>query len=136
MSSHLSWHDFPQAGLYARASKWEDSEAQLVPLRARALKEGWESREYVDSGPESPQRDQLLADAKAGRIEVVLFHNMRAWCEDGLTATIDLLDELAFHGVSWLTLLEESSESVAMLRKLQKLAGKKGEKTCPKKLLQ
>lgn len=121
--------------IYVRADS--DPESQLAPLR-RSLREGWARlTEYVDAGRETTQRERLLADVRAGQLDVVLFSRLKHLCEDGFTATVDLLEELADNNVAWQALAEENLESCRMLRSLLRLAGRterKGDKkTCHSK---
>ena len=69
-----------RAGLYARVSTTghgQDVGLQLDELRAVALQRGWQSVEYVDEGisgtrESRPSLDRLMAEARAGRLDVVM----------------------------------------------------------------
>ena len=67
-----------KAALYARVSTGDQrSEPQLDALRAFATARGWSVTEYVDAGESGvkasrPALDRMLADARAGRVDVVV----------------------------------------------------------------
>jgi DNA invertase Pin-like site-specific DNA recombinase len=71
-----------RAALYARVStadKGQDTETQLMPLRRLVEARGWHPTEYVDegvSGSQSrrPALDRMMADVRAGKVDVVVVH--------------------------------------------------------------
>lgn len=103
--------------LYARVSTVDqDPELQLHELRELAAARGWTCREYIDHGVSGsrfrrPALDKLLAEAQAGRVELVvvwrldrlgrslldlvrLLHQFNAWsvgfisaCDQGMDTT-------------------------------------------------
>lgn len=66
-----------RAALYARVSTMDqDPELQLVELRQLAAQRGWTATEYIDHGVSGvrasrPALNRLLADAQAGRLDLV-----------------------------------------------------------------
>jgi DNA invertase Pin-like site-specific DNA recombinase len=67
-----------RAALYARVSTdLQTSDNQLLELRAHAERKGWTTAEYIDeaiSGTTAsrPALNRLMADAKAGRLDLVI----------------------------------------------------------------
>lgn len=99
----------PRAALYARVStKDQDPALQLRDLRALAEQRGWNVvQEYVDLGVSGvkesrPALDRMLADAQAGRLDVVA-----AWKLDRLGRSLQhllrVLDDLASWHVSFVS---------------------------------
>jgi len=66
-----------RAALYARVSTLDqDPELQLRELRELAIQRGWKASEYIDHGVSGahfkrPGLDRLLADAQAGKLDLV-----------------------------------------------------------------
>lgn len=100
-----------RAAVYARVSTSDQTaENQLIELRQYAAARGWAIREYVDAGVSGakdrrPALDQLVADARRRRFDVVL-----VWRLDRLGRSIShlvaLLDELQAIGVGFVSLGE------------------------------
>ena len=100
-----------KAAIYARVSTLDqEPENQLQELRRYAQARGWTAVEYVDRGVSGakdrrPALDQLLADAKRRRFDVVV-----CWRLDrlgrNLKHLITLLDELQALGVAFVSLAE------------------------------
>jgi DNA invertase Pin-like site-specific DNA recombinase len=100
-----------RAGIYARVSTVDQTcENQLLELRRYAEARGWTPVEYVDRGVSGakdrrPALDQLLADAKRRRFDVLV-----CWRLDrlgrNLRHLILLLDELHAVGIGFVTLGE------------------------------
>lgn len=100
-----------RAAIYARVSALDqEPENQLQELRRYVEARGWPATEYVDRGVSGakdrrPALDQLLADAKRRRIDVVV-----CWRLDRLGRSlkhlITLLDELQSLGVAFVSLAE------------------------------
>ena len=100
-----------KAAIYARVSTVDQQpENQLVELRHYVEARGWTAVEYVDRGVSGakdrrPALDQLLADAKRRRFDVLV-----CWRLDRLGRSlkhlITLLDELQTLGVSFVSLAE------------------------------
>src|SRR5262245_8417946 len=100
-----------KAAIYARVSTFDqEPENQLQELRRYVEARGWTAVEYVDRGVSGakdrrPALDQLLADAKRRRFDVLV-----CWRLDrlgrNLRHLILLLDELQAVGVGFVTLGE------------------------------
>jgi DNA invertase Pin-like site-specific DNA recombinase len=101
-----------RVALYARVSTvnhGQDSGLQLEELRQVAAQRGWiVAKEYVDNGVSGsktsrPALDQMLADAQAGRFDVLV-----VWKLDRLARSLQhllgLLDQLAGWGVGFASL--------------------------------
>jgi DNA invertase Pin-like site-specific DNA recombinase len=99
------------AAIYARVSTFDqEPENQLQELRRYVEARGWTAVEYVDRGVSGakdrrPALDQLLADAKRRRFDVLV-----CWRLDRLGRSlkhlISLLDELQSLGVAFVSLAE------------------------------
>jgi len=100
-----------RAAIYARVSTLDqEPENQLRDLRRYVQARDWSATEYVDRGVSGakdrrPALDQLLADAKRRRIDVVV-----CWRLDrlgrNLKHLITLLEELQALGVAFVSLAE------------------------------
>jgi DNA invertase Pin-like site-specific DNA recombinase len=100
-----------RAAIYARVSTSDqEPENQLAELRRYADARGWTAIEYVDRGVSGakdrrPALDQLVADAKRRRFDVVV-----CWRLDrlgrNLKHLITLLDDLQALGVAFVSLAE------------------------------
>ncbi len=100
-----------RAALYARVSTSDQSTAlQLDELRQLAAQRGWLVTEYCDTGSgrqgaSLPERDRLMADARAGRLQVVL-----VWRFDRFARStrdlVDALESLRTWGVEFISLRE------------------------------
>ena len=100
-----------KAAIYARVSTVDqEPENQLQELRRYVEARGWTAVEYVDRGVSGakdrrPALDQLLADARRRRFDVVV-----CWRLDrlgrNLRHLITLLDELQALGVAFVSLAE------------------------------
>ena len=100
-----------KAAIYARVSTLDqEPENQLQELRRYVGARGWTGQEFVDRGisgakDKRPALDQLLADAKRRRFDVLV-----CWRLDrlgrNLRHLIMLLDELAALGVAFVSLAE------------------------------
>ena len=100
-----------RAAIYARVSTVDqEPENQLQELRRYAGARGWRRVEYVDRGVSGakdrrPVLDQLLADARRRRLDVVV-----CWRLDrlgrNLKHLITLLEELQALGVAFVSLAE------------------------------
>lgn len=95
----------------------QDPENQAVQMRERVAKaaedKSWKLiHEYVDEETaggkrERPQFLQLLADAKAGKFDVVVFWSLDRFSREGVLETLNYLEELKKCGVQWLSHTEE-----------------------------
>jgi DNA invertase Pin-like site-specific DNA recombinase len=100
-----------RAAIYARVSTLDqEPENQLVELRRYVEARGWSGHEYVDRGVSGakdrrPALDQLLADAKRRKFDVVV-----CWRLDrlgrNLRHLITLLEDLQALGVAFVSLAE------------------------------
>jgi DNA invertase Pin-like site-specific DNA recombinase len=100
-----------RAAIYARVSTFDqEPENQLQELRRYIAARGWTATEYVDRGVSGakerrPALDQLVADAKRRRFDVVV-----CWRLDrlgrNLKHLITLLEELHAMGVGFVSLAE------------------------------
>ncbi len=95
----------PRTALYARVSttgKGQDVELQLVELRQVAAQRGWNVvGTYADEGisgskAKRPELDRLMADAQAGRIDLVAI-----WKLDRLARSVRHLLEVADDLTAW-----------------------------------
>jgi len=100
-----------RAAIYARVSTLDQTaDNQLLELRRYVAARGWSAVEYVDRGVSGakdrrPALDQMLADAKRRRFDVLI-----CWRLDrlgrNLRHLILLLDELTAVGIGFVTLGE------------------------------
>lgn len=114
-----------QVAIYARVStvdKGQDPETQLRELRQLADQRGWEVvDEYVDrisgAARSRPGLDRLLADAQAGRLDVVL-----VWKLDRLGRSLrhllEVLDDLATWGVGFVSARDAGIDSTTATGRL------------------
>lgn len=122
-----------RAGLYARISTADQNlETQLLDLRAMAKQRGYEVvHEYTDtiSGTKSkrPGLDQLLADARRNRFDVLLTHA----CDRMARSTrhfLEVLDELAHCNVAFVSYRENQLDTSGPLgRAITVIVGAIGE---------
>lgn len=108
----------PRAALYARVSTinhGQDVGLQLDELRQVAAQRGYVTVEYADSGisgtkTSRPALDQMLADAQAGKLDVVM-----AWKLDRLGRSLQhvlaTLDQLNANGVAFISLRDAGLDS-------------------------
>jgi DNA invertase Pin-like site-specific DNA recombinase len=100
-----------RAGLYMRVSTVDQHpETQLLDLRQMAAQRDYEIvQEYTDriSGPKAkrPGLDQMMADARRGRFDVVL-----VWASDRIARSVkhflDVLDELSRLNIEYVSFRE------------------------------
>jgi len=100
-----------RAGLYMRVSTVDQHpETQLLDLRQMAAQRGYEIvQEYTDriSGTKAkrPGLDQMMADARRGRFDVVL-----VWASDRIARSVkhflDVLDELSRLNIEYVSFRE------------------------------
>jgi len=99
------------AAIYARVSTVDqEPENQLQELRRYVEARGWTAVEYVDRGVSGAKDrrhalDQLLADARRRRFDVVVFWRLDRLGRN-LRHLITLLDELQALGVAFVSLAE------------------------------
>ena len=80
-----------KVALYARIStvdKNQDPENQLIPLRKRCEREGWEYVEFIDKGsafkenPKLPARDELLERCKQQEFDSIMVWAIDRWSRE------------------------------------------------------
>jgi DNA invertase Pin-like site-specific DNA recombinase len=116
-------HRLTRAALYARVStndKGQDTETQLVPLRRVAEGRGWEATEYVDEGVSGstasrPALDRLLADVRAGRVDVVVVARFDRFARS-TSHLLSALDEFRSMGVDFVSMNESIDTSTPVGR--------------------
>ena len=95
-----------RVALHARVSTKDgrqDTENQLIALRQYCAKQGWEIvGEYVDheTGGHSrrPHFQQMLADARQRKFDLVLFWSLDRLSREGVSATLNHLERLTAAG--------------------------------------
>lgn len=116
-----------RAALYARVSTDEQKhDLQLDALRQVAEQRGWETTEYVDqasgAGVKLPERNRMMADAQAGKLDVVA-----VWRFDRLGRSLkdllEILDCFETWGVNLVSLQESIDTNTTMGRALYSLVG-------------
>jgi DNA invertase Pin-like site-specific DNA recombinase len=107
-----SRHDRPlRAALYARVSTdQQTTDNQLLELRDYAGHRGWTPSEYIDAGVSGskasrPALNRLMADAKAGRLDLVLVSRADRLGRSLLNALITIAD-LDARGIQIVSLRE------------------------------
>jgi DNA invertase Pin-like site-specific DNA recombinase len=113
-----------RVALYARVSTKDgrqDTENQLIALREYCAKQGWEVvGEYVDheTGGTSkrPHFQQMFADARARKFDLVLFWSLDRLSREGVSATLNHLERLTAAGVNWRSYTEEYLDSCGIFR--------------------
>lgn len=102
MATPISRSTGTRAALYVRCSTdKQDTGMQLDELHAVARQRGWEVVVYEDAGVSGttrsrPALDRLVADAKAGRVDVVV-----VWKLDRLARSVVHVCSLAENFASW-----------------------------------
>ena len=113
-----------KVALYARVSTKDgrqDTENQLIALRDYCRKQGWEiADEYVDheTGGTSnrPHFQQMFADARVRKFDLVLFWSLDRLSREGVSATLNHLERLTGYGVNWRSFTEEYLDSCGLFR--------------------
>ncbi|HEV3332495.1 MAG TPA: recombinase family protein [Bryobacteraceae bacterium] len=113
-----------RVALYARVSTKDgrqDTENQLLALREYCAKQGWTiAEEYVDheTGRTSkrPHFQQMFADARARKFDLVLFWSLDRLSREGVSATLNHLERLTAAGVNWRSYTEEYLDSCGVFR--------------------
>lgn len=113
-----------RVALYARVSTKDgrqDTENQLIALREYCERQGWAvTAEYVDheTGGTSkrPHFQQMFADARARRFDLVLFWSLDRLSREGVSATLNHLERLTASGVNWRSFTEEYLDSCGMFK--------------------
>ena len=110
--------------LYARVSTKDgrqDTENQLIALRDYCAKQGWPIvTEYVDheTGGHSkrPHFQQMFADARARKFDLVLFWSLDRLSREGVSTTLNHLERLTNYGVAWRSHTEEYLDSTGLFK--------------------
>lgn len=113
-----------RCALYARVStrdKGQDTENQLVQLRAFAQTQGWNIvGEYMDqaTGKHSDRAAfrRLFTDASRRSFDVVLFWSLDRFSREGVRETLNHLQVLDSYGVAWRSFTEQFLDSVGIFR--------------------
>jgi DNA invertase Pin-like site-specific DNA recombinase len=113
-----------KVAVYARVSTKDgrqDTENQLIQLRQYCKKQGWKiAATYVDheSGGHSrrPQFQQMFADARARKFDLVLFWSLDRLSREGVSATLQHLERLTAAEVGWRSFTEEYLDSTGLFR--------------------
>ena len=113
-----------KVAVYARVSTKDgrqDTENQLGQLREYCARQGWKiAGEYVDhdSGGHSrrPHFQQMFADARARKFDLVLFWSLDRLSREGVSATLNHLERLTADGVNWRSFTEEYLDSTGLFR--------------------
>jgi len=99
----------------------QDTENQLIGLRAYCAKQGWTVvGEYVDheTGGTSkrPHFQRMFADARTRKFDLVLFWSLDRFSREGVSATLNHLEKLTSYGVAWRSHTEEYLDSCGIFR--------------------
>lgn len=111
-----------KAALYARVSTgYQESENQLLELRAYCERQGWEiAREYVDedvSGKKpKPELERLLRDAHERRFDLVVFWALDRLTRRGVQEALDILGRLTAARVDYVSYREPYLSSLGPWR--------------------
>jgi DNA invertase Pin-like site-specific DNA recombinase len=113
-----------RVALYARVSTRDgrqDTENQLIQLREYCEKQGWQiAAEYVDhdSGGHSRRKhfQELFADARARRFDLLLFWSLDRFSREGVSATLKHLEALTDAGGNWRSYTEQYLDSTGIFR--------------------
>ncbi len=116
-----------RAALYARVSTDEQKhDLQLDALRQVAEQRGWSVTEYIDqasgSGANLPERNRMMADAQAGKLDLVA-----TWRFDRFARStrdlLDALDSFQTWGIEFVSLQEGIDTSTPMGRMVFTIIG-------------
>jgi DNA invertase Pin-like site-specific DNA recombinase len=111
----------PRAALYARVSTLghgQDVGLQLEELRQVAAQRGWDAVDYVDEGVSGakdrrPALDRLMADARAGRLDLVAVWRFDRFARD-TGHLLAAMEEFRALGVHFVSLREQVDTSTPM----------------------
>jgi len=114
-------HRPTRAALYARVSTsghGQDVGLQLDELRQVAAQRGWVATEFVDEGVSGskdsrPALDRMMADAHAGRLDVVAVWRFDRFARD-TRHLLTAMEEFRALGVSFVSLREQIDTSTPM----------------------
>jgi DNA invertase Pin-like site-specific DNA recombinase len=109
-----------RAALYARVSSGhgQDIGLQLEELRQVAAQRGWMASEYADDGMSGstdrrPALDRLLADARAGKLDVIAVWRFDRFARDTRHLLVSM-EEFRQLGVQFVSLREQVDTSTPM----------------------
>lgn len=110
-----------RAALYARVSTsghGQDVGLQLDELRQVAAQRGWVASEFIDEGVSGskdsrPALDRMLADARAGKLDVVAVWRFDRFARD-TRHLLTAMEEFRALGVSFVSLREQIDTSTPM----------------------
>ena len=110
-----------RAALYARVSTaghGQDVGLQLDELRQVAAQRGWVATEFVDEGVSGskdsrPALDRMMADARAGKLDVVAVWRFDRFARD-TQHLLTAMEEFRALGVSFVSLREQIDTSTPM----------------------
>ncbi|OGX11714.1 MAG: hypothetical protein A2351_07100 [Omnitrophica bacterium RIFOXYB12_FULL_50_7] len=117
-------HDKCRVGIYARVSTGhQDVQMQLMELREVAIQRNWTViQEYVDDGysgsrTDRPALSQMMDAARSGKLDLIA-----VWKLDRLGRSLQhllqVLDELAHHGVGFISLRDSGIDTTTAQGKL------------------
>ncbi len=113
-----------RVALYARVStkdKGQDTENQLIQLRAFALTQGWTiTAEYVDrvTGKRSDreQFQRMFDSASKREFDILLFWSLDRMSREGTVATLNHLQRLDSYGVNYRSFTEQYLDSTGIFK--------------------
>ncbi len=123
---NVLWYSYRimKTALYARVStrdKGQDTENQLIQLRAFAESQGWTiTTEYVDrtSGKRSDreQFQKMFAAASRREFDVLLFWSLDRLSREGTIETLNHLQRLTAYGVNYRSFTEQYLDSTGIFK--------------------
>src|SRR5271163_824617 len=113
-----------KTALYARVStrdKGQDTENQLIQLRAFAKTQGWTvAAEYVDrASGKRGDRDQfqkMFAAASRREFDILLFWSLDRLSREGTVETLNHLQRLTSYGVNYRSFTEQYLDSTGIFK--------------------
>src|SRR5215472_5796916 len=97
-----------RVGIYCRVSTdSQDTDNQLVQLRAFAAQQGWEiTGEYIDTVSGSskkvrPQFEACMLAASQRKYDILLFWALDRLSREGVARTVNYLNQLKAWGIGW-----------------------------------
>jgi len=113
-----------KTALYARVStkdKGQDTENQLVQLRAFAATQGWDIvHEYIDKATgkrsDREQFQKMFAAASRREFDVLLFWSLDRLSREGTVETLNHLQRLNSYGVNYRSFTEQYLDSTGIFK--------------------
>src|SRR5277367_3944952 len=113
-----------KTALYARVStkdKGQDTENQLVQLRAFAATQGWDIvHEYIDKATgkrsDREQFQKMFAAASRREFDVLLFWSLDRLSREGTVETLNHLQRLISYGVNYRSFTEQYLDSTGIFK--------------------